>query len=145
MQREKPFIFHSCLPTCNERGWYARGCRSGRDAGLFSPQDVRCCPVETTHHCTNPTPPDSSIIIIDGLDGCEDVNSQRDILTLIAQVTMDPDVAIQFIIASRPEFQICNMFNKEPLFSKTRRLVLDEGYNTAADIERYLREKFEEI
>jgi len=92
-----------------------------------------------------PIPTRPTIIIIDGLDECEDFNSQRDILTLIGQVTLDPDVAIRFIIASRPEHQICDMFNKEPLFSKTRRLVLDEGYDTAADIERYLREKFEEI
>ena len=37
------------------------------------------------------------------------------------------------------------MFNKEPLFSRTRRIVLDEGYDTAVDIERYLCEKFEDI
>jgi len=84
-------------------------------------------------------------IIIDGLDECEAFDSQRDILTLLGQATMDPNVAIRFIIASRPEHQICNMFNKEPLFSRTRSLVLDEGYDTAADIERYLRDKFEEI
>ena len=88
-----------------------------------------------------PIPAHPTIIIIDGLDECEDFNSQRDILTLIGQVTMDPDIAIQFIIASRPEHQICDMFNKEPLFSRTRRLVLDEGYDTAADIEQYLRDR----
>ena len=90
-------------------------------------------------------PPRPTIIIIDGLDECETFKSQRDILTLIGRVTMDPDVAIRFIIASRPEHQICDMFNKEPLLSKTRRLILDEGYDTAADIERYLRDRFEEI
>ena len=58
---------------------------------------------------------------------------------------MDPNVAIQFIIASRPEHQICDVFNKEPLFSRTRRLILDEEYDTEADIKRYLREAFEEI
>jgi hypothetical protein len=92
-----------------------------------------------------PIPICPTIIIIDGLDECENFNSQRDILTLIGQLTMDPIVAIRFIIASRPEHQICDMFKKEPLFSKTRRLVLDEGYDTAADIKRYLREKFEDI
>jgi len=92
-----------------------------------------------------PIPLRPIIIIIDGLDECEDFNSQRDILTLIGQVTLDPDVGIRFIIASRPEHQICDMFNKEPLFLRTHRLVLDEGYDTAADIERYLREKFEDI
>ena len=92
-----------------------------------------------------PIPVRPTIIIIDGLDECEDFNSQRDILTLIGQVTMDPNVAIRFIIASRPEHQICDTFNKGPLSSKTRHLILDEEYDTAADIERYLREKFEEI
>jgi hypothetical protein len=92
-----------------------------------------------------PIPARPTIIIIDGLDECEDLNSQRDILTLIGQVTMDPNVAIRFILASRPEYQICDMFNKEPLVSRTRRLVLDDEYDTAADIERYLREKFEDI
>ena len=85
------------------------------------------------------------IIIIDGLDECQDFNSQRDILTLIGQVIMRPNVPIQFIIASRPEHQICDLFNKEPLFSRTRRLMLDEGYNTDADIEWYLHKAFEEI
>jgi len=92
-----------------------------------------------------PIPLRPIIIIIDGLDECEDFNSQRDILTLIGQVTMDPDITIQFIIASRPEHQICDMFNKEPLFSRTRSLVLDKEYDTAADIEWYLCENFEEI
>jgi len=92
-----------------------------------------------------PIPARPTIIIVDGLDECEAFDSQRDILTLIGQITTDPDVAIRFIIASRPEHQICDVFNKEPLFSRTRRLVLDEGYDTATDIERYLREKFEDI
>ena len=92
---------------------------------------------------TSPCP--MIIIIIDGLDECEDFSSQHDILTLIGQVTLDPDTAIRFIIASRPEHQICEMFNKEPFLSRTRRFILDEGYDTAADIERYLRDKFQEI
>jgi len=67
-------------------------------------------------------PPRLTIIIIDGLDECEDFNSQRDILTLIGQVTLDPDIGIRFIIASRPEHQICDMFSRGPLFSSTRHL-----------------------
>jgi hypothetical protein len=99
--------------------------------------------IEPIRHLLIPLHP--IIIIIDGLDECEDFNSQRDILALIGQATMDPDVSIRFIIASRPEHQICDMFNKEPLFSRTHRLVLDEAYDAASDIERYLRDKFEEI
>ena len=92
-----------------------------------------------------PIPVRPTIIIIDGLDECDGSDSQRDILTLIGQATMDPNVTIRFIIASRPEHQICDMFNKEPLRLKTRHLVLDEGYGTTADIEQYLHDKFEEI
>ena len=92
-----------------------------------------------------PPLPAFPIIIIDGLDECEDFDSQRAILSLIAQVAMDFDVVIRFIVASRPEHQICDMFNQEPLLSRTRRLVLDEAYDAAADIERYLQEKFREI
>jgi len=92
-----------------------------------------------------PTPPHPPIIIIDGLDECEGFDSQCDILSLVAKVSMDPSVPIRFIIASRPEHQICSMFNKEPLFSMTRRLVLDDEYDSASDIESYLRDKFLEI
>jgi hypothetical protein len=92
-----------------------------------------------------PPLPAFPVIIIDGLDECEDFDSQRAILSLIAQVAMDFDVVIRFIVASRPEYQICDMFDKEPLFSRTRRLVLDEAYDAAADIELYLQEKFREI
>ena len=92
-----------------------------------------------------PPLPAFPIIIIDGLDECEDFDSQRAILSLIAQVAMDFDVVIRFIVASRPEYQICDIFNQEPLLSRTRRLVLDEAYDAAADIERYLQEKLGEI
>lgn len=85
------------------------------------------------------------IIIIDGLDECDGIDSQRKILTVIGKVATDPNAVVRFIIASRPEHQICEMFNEEPLFSKTRRLVLDEEYDSLGDIKRYLQEKFEEI
>ena len=92
-----------------------------------------------------PILPHFLIIIIDGLDECEGLDSQCDILSLVSQVSMDPSVPIRFIVASRPEHQMCSAFNKEPLFSITRRLVLDDEYDSASDIERYLRDKFAEI
>ena len=93
-----------------------------------------------------PIPPRPIIIIIDGLDECEDFNAQHDILTLVAQVTTDPSVTIRFIISSRPEHQICDMFNKEPLVSRTRSLLLEDEpqYNTEAGIERYSQAKLSE-
>jgi hypothetical protein len=92
-----------------------------------------------------PILPHFPIIIIDGLDDCEGIDSQCDILSLISQVSMDPGLPIRFVIASRPEHQICSMFSEEPLSSMTRRLILDDDYDSASDIERYLRDKFAEI
>jgi len=89
--------------------------------------------------------PYSPIIIIDGLDECQGLDSQSDILSLVAQVSRDATVPFRFIIASRPEHQICSAFNEEPLFSMTRRLILDEEYESASDIQRYLHDKFMEI
>ena len=92
-----------------------------------------------------PILPHLLIIIIDGLDECEDHDSQHDILKLVVRVSMDPSVPFRFIIASRPEHQICSIFNEQPLFSMTRRLVLDDEYDSASDIQSYLHDKFMEI
>ena len=92
-----------------------------------------------------PILPHPLIIIIDGLDECEGHDLQCDIFKLVVQVSMDPSVPFRFIIASCPEHQIYTMFNQEPLFSTTRRLVLDKEYDSSSDIERYLRDEFMEI
>ncbi|KIM40510.1 hypothetical protein M413DRAFT_445959 [Hebeloma cylindrosporum] len=91
-----------------------------------------------------PTPRPSPVIIIDGLDECDGSDAQRDILTLISQVSLIPEITIRFIIASRPEYQITHMFNKEPL-KMARRLVLDEDYESLSDIMIYLRDGFTQI
>jgi hypothetical protein len=92
-----------------------------------------------------PTPRPSPVIIIDGLDECDGSEAQRDILSLISQVSTISEVNIRFIIASRPEYQITHMFNKEPLLKVTCRLVLDEDYESLSDIMMYLRDGFNEI
>ncbi|KIM40594.1 hypothetical protein M413DRAFT_412590 [Hebeloma cylindrosporum] len=92
------------------------------------------------------TLPRPVVIIIDGLNECKGRNSQHKILQLIGEVAEDPTVHIRFIIASRPEHQICYMFCEEPLLSRTRPLDLDsEDYDTAADIELYVREQFQSL
>ncbi|KAJ7206196.1 hypothetical protein C8J57DRAFT_1099714 [Mycena rebaudengoi] len=52
----------------------------------------------------------SAIILIDGLDECEDHRLQKDILRLIAQSIRDDDPPLKFLIASRPECHIREMF-----------------------------------
>ena len=92
-----------------------------------------------------PAPRPSPVIVIDGLDECDGSEAQRDILSLISQVSTIPEITIRFIIASRPEYQITYMFNKEPLLKITCRLVLDEDYESHSDIMMYLRDGFTQI
>ncbi|KIM40511.1 hypothetical protein M413DRAFT_445960 [Hebeloma cylindrosporum] len=92
-----------------------------------------------------PTPRPSPVIIIDGLDECDGYEAQHDILSLISQASTIPEITIRFIIASRPEYQITHMFNKEPLLKIARRLVLDEDYESLSDITIYLRDGFTRI
>ena len=92
-----------------------------------------------------PTPRPSPVIIIDGLDECDGSEAQRDILSLISQVSTIREITIRFIIASRPEYQITHMFNKAPLLKMARRLVLDDDYESLSDIMMYLRDGFNEI
>jgi hypothetical protein len=92
-----------------------------------------------------PTPRPSPVIIIDGLDECDGSEAQHDILSLISQVSTIPEITIRFIIASRPEYHITYMFNKEPLLKMARRLVLDEDYESLSDIMMYLRDGFTQI
>ena len=158
------FFFRRGIPGCNQKGFlfstiayqlamnvpgmyeYVDGAMS-KDSSL--PRMSATVQVEQLiiepSKLVRPILPHSLIIIIDGLDECEDHDSQRDILKLVVRTSMDPSVPFRFIIASRPEHQICGVFNEEPLFSMTRRLVLDEEYDSSSDIERYLRDKFMEI
>jgi hypothetical protein len=92
-----------------------------------------------------PTPRPSPVIIIDGLDECDGSEAQRDILSLISQVSTTPGITIRFIIASRPEYQITYMFNKERLLKMAHRLVLDDDYESLLGIMMYLRDGFNEI
>jgi hypothetical protein len=92
-----------------------------------------------------PTPRPSPVVIIDGLDECDLSEAQRDILSLISQALTIPEFTIRFIIASRPEYRITEMFNEEPLLKMTRRLVLDEDYDSLSDITMFLRDGFTAI
>jgi hypothetical protein len=81
------------------------------------------------------TLPQSRIIIIDGLDECDGLDSQSDVLSLVAEVARDPNVPIRFIIASRPEDPMCRSFKEEPLLSMTRPLILDKEYDHTNEFE----------
>ncbi|THU83107.1 hypothetical protein K435DRAFT_766070 [Dendrothele bispora CBS 962.96] len=91
------------------------------------------------------------VVIIDGLDECQGSDSQRRVLTTILSQLVDDKgrprfrIPLRFLIASRPEPQIRNIFNKPEYLDITTRTELGDNYSTSRDIERYLRDSFHEI
>jgi len=84
-------------------------------------------------------------IIIDGLDECDNPKSQTDILQVLLRAVQQLSVPLFFLVASRPEYHIRDMFNRDQLNSLTNRIVLDDKYDPDGDIERYLRSAFDDI
>ncbi|THU93442.1 hypothetical protein K435DRAFT_967303 [Dendrothele bispora CBS 962.96] len=91
------------------------------------------------------------VVIIDGLDECQGSDSQRRVLTTILSQLVDDKgqpryrIPLRFLIASRPEPQIRDVFNKPEYLDITTRTELGDNYSTSRDIERYLRDSFHEI
>jgi hypothetical protein len=90
----------------------------------------------------NPRP---RLIIVDGLDECGEAKNQRYVLDVLSTVTKHLTYPLLFFVASRPEQVIRDSFSKESMCSITTRLALDDTYKPNADIERFLRSKFDEI
>ncbi|THU83112.1 hypothetical protein K435DRAFT_971701 [Dendrothele bispora CBS 962.96] len=71
------------------------------------------------------------VVIIDGLDECQGRPRYR--------------IPLRFLIASRPEPQIRDIFNKPEYLDITTRTEIGDNYSTSRDIERYLRDSFHKI
>ena len=68
------------------------------------------------------------LIIIDGLDECNDIRAQVAILKAISRSFRKHDLPMMFLVVSRPESTIVSLFNRnEPLNSIHRRLPLDNA------------------
>ncbi|THU83851.1 hypothetical protein K435DRAFT_765577 [Dendrothele bispora CBS 962.96] len=91
------------------------------------------------------------VVIIDGLDECQGSDSQRRVLTTFLNQLVDEKgepryrIPLRFLIASRPEPQIRDIFNKPEYLDITTRTELGDNYSTSRDIERYLRDSFHKI
>jgi nucleoside-triphosphatase THEP1 len=100
-------------------------------------------PFQTVSRQTIPCP---KLIIIDGLDECNDSQAQVSILDALSRSFSKHKSPIICLVASRPETDILASFNgKEPLRSNHCRLVLDDTYLPDDDICRFFRDKFEDI
>ncbi|KAF8159157.1 hypothetical protein B0H34DRAFT_391843 [Crassisporium funariophilum] len=85
------------------------------------------------------------LVIIDGLDECQDAKLQTYILTTLALAVHKSAPPIIFLIASRPEQHISIAFTIEPLESLSCRLALDDAYEADYDIRLFFKERFREI
>ncbi|KAG7093033.1 hypothetical protein E1B28_009327 [Marasmius oreades] len=84
------------------------------------------------------------LVIIDGVDECIDVNSQKRLLRMIQNAT--PTLPLDFLILSRPERHISHIFSHESFIPHPSRLALgDFAESVRDDIKRYLCREFARI
>ncbi|KAF4613047.1 hypothetical protein D9613_010726 [Agrocybe pediades] len=84
------------------------------------------------------------LIIIDGLDECSSIESQRDLLFTLQEVT-NTTTHIRFLICSRPESHLNSAFSLPHMVTTLHNIFLDDDYTATEDIRVYLGGKFEQI
>ena len=87
-----------------------------------------------------------TLILLDGLDECIGNNDGEEkqcaiIKAIYASLTCF-DISLQFLIASRPEPHIRNIFKQPDIFSISRYLELDDSFNPDQDIKIFLHDEF---
>ncbi|KAJ3509981.1 hypothetical protein NLJ89_g4933 [Agrocybe chaxingu] len=85
------------------------------------------------------------VIVIDGLDECQDHGMQRQIIEAIHALRTKAPSSLKLLIASRAEPQIMATFNALDHLSISKHLVLDDEYKPNKDIRIFLRDRFEKI
>ena len=89
--------------------------------------------------------PGPRLIIIDGLDECGNGKVQRYILTVLAGAIKQLPFPLLFLVASRPEQDIRDVFNSTLLIPATTRLALDDSYLPDHDVGVFLKSRFDDI
>ncbi|KAF8972727.1 hypothetical protein BDZ97DRAFT_854240 [Flammula alnicola] len=90
------------------------------------------------------------LIVVDGLDECDDPQVQCDLLTVIGQAIQQLHMPFRFLITSRPESHILSTFQLDSLFQPgsgidvTQRN-LGEDSDANDDIRTFLHKAFKEI
>ncbi|KAF8166840.1 hypothetical protein BJ912DRAFT_1092180, partial [Pholiota molesta] len=85
------------------------------------------------------------LVLIDGLDECDDPRMQSMILRALTNMLRNKNLPIIFLIASRPEQHLTVTFNLPPLAGLWRSLVLDDSFKPDDDIRLFLEDSFQEI
>ncbi|KAJ7118230.1 hypothetical protein C8R44DRAFT_673674, partial [Mycena epipterygia] len=87
-------------------------------------------------------PSPCAVVIIDGLDECDDQNVQQEILWSICYAIHAMKLPIRFLIASRPESHIFEMFHASPLDQLHHRVNIQQSFE---DVRKYLWDEFARI
>ncbi|KAF5360999.1 hypothetical protein D9756_004606 [Leucocoprinus leucothites] len=91
--------------------------------------------------------PQTVLIIMDGLDECKGEEAQREIVLLIGRFALGhPNTSLIWAIASRPEPHLRSAFFDPQIWNCHWDINVPVGSDQGtADVERFLREKFQEI
>ncbi|KAJ7290493.1 hypothetical protein C8J57DRAFT_1114493 [Mycena rebaudengoi] len=81
-------------------------------------------------------------IIIDGLDECENPHVQAGVLRAISNAIHEHSLPLRFLIASRPEPHIWEMFNGSSFKGLHHSFSVEQSF---ADVEKYFRDEFTRI
>ena len=84
-------------------------------------------------------------VVIDGLDECGNVQAQVEILDALAKLMSTCSFPLLFLVASRPEYDIREAFNRNTLCSITTTLALDINYRANKDIRKFIASRFGKI
>ncbi|KAF9459850.1 hypothetical protein BDZ94DRAFT_984887 [Collybia nuda] len=86
------------------------------------------------------------LLIIDGLDECNNDRDQRRVVELLGQLSDKKRGVVRCLIASRPEPQILSAMNSLPTNIRVTRVTLnEESWDANKDIYAYFRSHFDEI
>ncbi|KAJ3569405.1 hypothetical protein NP233_g5066 [Leucocoprinus birnbaumii] len=86
-------------------------------------------------------------ILIDGLDECDDVQAQRELVKMITTYSQaTPTPPLLFVISSRPEYHLKSTFQRIGIKSAWSPVeILANGTEACRDVEVFLRDAFERI
>ncbi|KAF9470396.1 hypothetical protein BDN70DRAFT_778459, partial [Pholiota conissans] len=102
-------------------------------------------PLQALSASGNLKPGSPRLIIIDGLDECDDPKMQDMMLRVIANALRSQKLPLIFLIASRPEWNIHDTFSSPLLSGLWKSVVLDHEYKPDNDICLYLADSFHKI
>ncbi|TFK36241.1 hypothetical protein BDQ12DRAFT_725281 [Crucibulum laeve] len=102
-------------------------------------------PLQSAESTQDHTGTTADLIIIDGLDECHNPETQSHILELISSALLRYHLPICFLICSRPETEIRNIFYHTELHQTSITITLDDNFSPDHDIEIFLRSKFSEM